>query len=218
MTSRSQAPGGMGWCRPSWMPSPAATSRRPSTVVDPRVGHRPPAGRPRRRSDALRGRWPTWSGRPRPAGDHRPRDHHRGRGDRADQGGGHPGRRLRGAINQEKHLDIDQAWRFTVRGGTHRGDRVLVPAAAVPAARGQALRRDRDRLRRGTRSTTVQAPARTAVGGRGRHQFSADRAHDQWHGRAVRIDADFSTCRLRCGASSGCCAAIGKVGTIGKPL
>ncbi len=26
-----------------------------------------------------------------------------------------------GAINQEKHLDIDQAWRFTVRGGTVTG-------------------------------------------------------------------------------------------------
>jgi len=51
-----------------------------------------------------------------------------------------------GAINQEKHLDIDQAWRFVVGDGPdHRGHRLLVPGAALPAARREALRRDRDR-------------------------------------------------------------------------
>ena len=53
-----------------------------------------------------------------------------------------------GAINQEKHLDIDQAWRFVVRDGLITGvTGLLVPGAAVPAAGRQALRRDRDRLR-----------------------------------------------------------------------
>ncbi len=32
-----------------------------------------------------------------------------------------PGRRLRGAINKEKHLDIDQAWRFVVTDGLITG-------------------------------------------------------------------------------------------------
>ena len=53
-----------------------------------------------------------------------------------------------GAINQEKHLDIDQAWRFVTGGGLiTAGHRLLVPGAAVPAPGREAVRRDRDRLR-----------------------------------------------------------------------
>ena len=59
-----------------------------------------------------------------------------------------------GAINQEKHLDIDQAWRFVVADGLiTEGRRLLVPGAAVPAAGRQALRRGGDRM-----TETTQRP------------------------------------------------------------